>query len=101
MESFGWDVYRRFAISNPDNFVFSPFSVYAALGMVLLGADGETKRQLISGLHVSSPVHRGFKHYSLSFPRGEDNEGPVVSIANKLYHKQNFSCLRRYLRKVD
>ncbi|GFN92523.1 serine protease inhibitor a3k, partial [Plakobranchus ocellatus] len=38
MGSFGWNVYRRLAISNPDNFVFSPFSVYAALGMVLLGA---------------------------------------------------------------
>ncbi|KAK3777225.1 hypothetical protein RRG08_047845 [Elysia crispata] len=98
--AFSWDLYRRMASSNTDNFVFSPLSVYAAMGMLLLGSQGRTKTQLISGLNVSSPIHSGFSHYNLSLARDEDSVGPRFSIANKLYHKQDFSYLPRYQRKV-
>ena len=41
--AFSWDLYRRMASSNTDNFVFSPLSVYAAMGMLLLGSQGNPR----------------------------------------------------------
>lgn len=44
--SFGASLYKRLATGNHDNIIFSPFSVYTALTMTLLGAGGDTERQL-------------------------------------------------------
>lgn len=101
LSSFSWDMYRRMASANADNFVFSPFSVYAAMGMLLMGSQGPTRTQLISSMHVASPVHTAFLHYNASLPRGEEAEGPQFSIANKLYHRADFTYIPRYQRKVQ
>ncbi|RUS69381.1 hypothetical protein EGW08_022859, partial [Elysia chlorotica] len=100
MGVFSWDMYRRMASSNVDNFVFSPLSVYAAMGMLLMGTQGSSPSQLNAGLHVSSPIHSGFSHYNLSLP-AEDDLGPSFAIANRLYHRPDFSYLPRYQRKVQ
>jgi len=41
-------------VPTDQNFVFSPFSIHAAMSMVLFGARGETGQELISALHLSS-----------------------------------------------
>lgn len=44
--SFGTSLYKRLASGNHNNIVFSPLSVYTALTMTLLGAGGDTEREL-------------------------------------------------------
>ena len=47
--SFGVSLYRQLASRDNNNVIFSPFSVFSALSMTLLGTQGETKSQLKVG----------------------------------------------------
>ncbi|MHC4933301.1 MAG: serpin family protein [Planctomycetota bacterium] len=51
VNAFGWDLYGSFR-NAADNAVFSPYSISAALTMALLGARGETAREMMSVLHL-------------------------------------------------
>lgn len=49
---FGIQVFQQVARSKPlENVVFSPHGVASILGMLLPGTHGETRKQIVSGLH--------------------------------------------------
>ncbi|XP_043930526.1 protein Z-dependent protease inhibitor [Protopterus annectens] len=49
---FGYNLYRKIASKHDNNIVFSPFSVSTAFAWLSLGANGETKTQLLRGLNL-------------------------------------------------
>jgi len=60
--AFTWDAFRQVTGDSDDDNVFvSPFSMHAALSMVLAGAEGTTEAEMLDVLHVSdeSAHHAG------------------------------------------
>ncbi|XP_025080019.1 leukocyte elastase inhibitor-like [Pomacea canaliculata] len=90
--SFGASLYRQLTSGNLDNLIFSPFSVFVALTMTLLGADGITKRELMTVLSVGPQqgVHQTLHNAIASFQTGLD---PVTNltlrVANAVYYNQS------------
>ena len=55
--AFALDVYGQLRAA-PGNFMFSPLSLSAALAMATAGADGVTRDQMASTLHLDLPQYR-------------------------------------------
>ncbi|XP_025080023.1 serine protease inhibitor-like [Pomacea canaliculata] len=89
--SFGDSLYRQLTSGNLDNLIFSPFSVFVALAMTLLGADGVTKRELMTVLSVGPQqgVHHTLHNTIASFQTGLDPETNLtLRVANAVYYDQ-------------
>ncbi|NWY09002.1 ZPI inhibitor, partial [Aphelocoma coerulescens] len=50
--NFGFNLYRRIAMTHDKNIIISPLSVSALLGVCMLAAKGETYRQIVKGLNL-------------------------------------------------
>src|ERR1044071_9837604 len=49
----GLDVYRQFAAKEPDkNLIISPYSIQSALTLVYAGAEGVTRNEMSTALHL-------------------------------------------------
>jgi serpin B len=70
---------------NPDNVVFSPYSIESALAMVDTGAAGSTKTEIDHVLHTSSPttVAAGLQAIDSRLVGGA--KGPSLELANSLW----------------
>lgn len=75
---------------NTDNFVFSPFSVYNAMSMALMGAAGGTKREIYRGMGIPTGVHQALNLYNTSLAMA-GSENATLSMANAIYVKQGES----------
>ncbi|MGL4553737.1 MAG: serpin family protein [Gemmataceae bacterium] len=64
--SFGIDLYHRFRAETKGNLFFSPVSLVSALGLASVGAEGQTRKQMLSVLH---------------FPDRDDNEPFAAFVA--------------------
>lgn len=79
------------ALEKNGNVFMSPYSVSAALMLLLLGTDGETKTELETALKVQglseNAAHLGYSllHKSLTDKSGK---GLLVAIANRIFSKQ-------------
>jgi len=87
---------------NTDNFVFSPFSVYNAMSMALMGAGGGTKREIMSGMGTPRGVHQALNLYNTSLAMA-GSENATLSMANAMYVKQGESANlnRRFTTKMQ
>ncbi|XP_071120150.1 leukocyte elastase inhibitor-like [Mytilus edulis] len=78
------------ALDKEGNVFMSPYSVSAALMLLLLGTDGDTKTELESALNLQgqtgSSAHEGYNslHNKLCSKSGN---GVLVAIANRLFSK--------------
>jgi serpin B len=83
--NFASNLYQKIAEEkNNQNLIFSPFSIHTILGLVYLGAEGQTAREMVDGLQLTTPdkdVHSGLFKESLTVH--ENN--PSVATANKVY----------------
>ncbi|PVD18412.1 hypothetical protein C0Q70_20961 [Pomacea canaliculata] len=87
--SFGASLYRQLTSGNLDNLIFSPFSVFVALAMTLLGANGNSKRELMTVLSVGPQqcVHQTLHNAIASLPTGLDPETNLtLRVANAAYY---------------
>ncbi|XP_025080017.1 leukocyte elastase inhibitor-like isoform X1 [Pomacea canaliculata] len=87
--SFGASLYRQLTSGNLDNLIFSPFSVFVALTMTLLGAGGVTKRELMTVLSVGPQrgVHQTLQNAIASFQTGLDpGTNLTLRVANAVYY---------------
>ncbi|NXB28417.1 ZPI inhibitor, partial [Eulacestoma nigropectus] len=50
--NFGFNLYRRIAMTHDNNVIISPLSVSALMGVYMLAAKGETYRQIVKGLNL-------------------------------------------------
>lgn len=80
-----------------DEFI-SPFSVSAALLLLMLGTDGTTKRQMTSTIfkgHTPRDINIGYKTLADKLAT-KTNNGVILSLANKLFGSQIYTILDTY-----
>ncbi|XP_064083422.1 leukocyte elastase inhibitor A-like isoform X2 [Macrobrachium nipponense] len=92
---FGLDLYKQLTLEKPsENFIFSPYSIWAALVMVYFGAAGNTQAQLARGLRlVDKPsAHQLWKGLELLY-RQENNAKMSLDVASRAYFDESFALL--------
>ncbi|XP_061446438.1 serpin B3-like [Rhineura floridana] len=114
---FAIDVFNRVLTETPTgNIFFSPFSVSAALGMVDLGARGDTAKQMEKVLHFNEITGSGSSVNSCATEMKCDKPGGphiqfkallsainqhsknyTLSTANRLYGEEKYTFLPQYL----
>ncbi|XP_015919341.1 intracellular coagulation inhibitor 3 [Parasteatoda tepidariorum] len=89
-------------IDENDNFIISPLSISAALGMIYIGADGLTKTQISNALHFNllnpSDILEGFRTLFSSLEK--ENDIISLSLANSLFIQRGYHISQIYKRKV-
>ncbi|XP_076435359.1 ovalbumin-like isoform X2 [Babylonia areolata] len=101
--SFGVSLYRELASRADSNVIFSPFSVFTALSMTLLGTNGTTKAELRTVLaqRPRQGIHRALRAVIHSFPRPSPTTNVTLRMANALYYDdQRASLTSSFLRHM-
>ncbi|XP_051477919.1 protein Z-dependent protease inhibitor isoform X2 [Apus apus] len=72
--NFGFNLYRKIAMTHDNNVIISPLSVSALMTAYMVAAKGETHRQIVKGLNLHSLKDR-VDHYNLPalFKQLKDN----------------------------
>ncbi|XP_064235126.1 serpin B3-like isoform X2 [Aotus nancymaae] len=109
---FLFDLFQQFRKSK-NNIFYSPISITSALGMVLLGAKGNTAQQINKVLHFdqvtenttekaatyqvdkSGNVHQQFQKLLTELNKSTD--AYELKIANKLFGEKTYQFLKEYL----
>ncbi|KAL3309446.1 hypothetical protein Ciccas_012008 [Cichlidogyrus casuarinus] len=84
------------------NKVLGPASVYSALLLVLAGADGETRAELLNAMGIHSDagndaIHaKAFDLFLKDFNKNEA-DGPELVSANRVYVQKDFAINQTYL----
>nr|XP_012300400.1 serpin B3 isoform X3 [Aotus nancymaae] len=110
---FLFDLFQQFRKSKENNIFYSPISITSALGMVLLGAKGNTAQQINKVLHFdqvtenttekaatyqvdkSGNVHQQFQKLLTELNKSTD--AYELKIANKLFGEKTYQFLKEYL----
>lgn len=95
--AFSLELYSNEATSTEGNFMLSPASVSSVMAMLIAGADGETRDQILQTLHFSTDdevLHDGFSQLSKMW---NDAETVELNLANRLWPATNQSLLPEYL----
>ncbi|XP_056620253.1 leukocyte elastase inhibitor-like [Triplophysa dalaica] len=96
---FALDLYRALSASSSadGNMFFSPLSISAALGMVYLGARGDTAKEMAKVLSFNSvsDVHSHFE--SLTSAINNPSASYILRLANRLYGEKTFGFVHDYL----
>nr|XP_009688050.1 PREDICTED: protein Z-dependent protease inhibitor isoform X1 [Struthio camelus australis]XP_009688051.1 PREDICTED: protein Z-dependent protease inhibitor isoform X1 [Struthio camelus australis] len=61
--NFGFNLYRKIAMTHDKNVVFSPLSVSALMATYMFAAKGETHSQIVKGLNLHTLKDRENRHY--------------------------------------
>lgn len=102
--AFALDLYGRLA-ANDGNLFFSPHSVASALGMLYVGAGGETEREMAATLRL--PFDQSTAPYAFhALQRAFDSElagdpGYSLVVANRLWGQAGYNFRDEYLRVTD
>lgn len=87
------------ALDKGDNAFFSPYSVSAALMLLLLGTDGDAKVELETALKLQSgsdlKTHKGFNDLFKKL-MSRSGEGILISIANRIFSKEGVKLQTNY-----
>ncbi|NWI82714.1 ZPI inhibitor, partial [Dryoscopus gambensis] len=65
--NFGFNLYRKIAMTHDNNVIISPLSVSALMGVYMLAAKGETYRQIVKGLNLHTVKDRVDHEYLPAF----------------------------------
>lgn len=105
----GVDLYRQIS-TKPGNICISPYSINAALTMTLLGAEGETRREMARVLHWQETADAGAAFAALRAAlaetvtrteKGKDSSEPIVlAVANRLFLQEGFALRTQFLARV-
>lgn len=89
---FSSNLYQELAKSNNGDFVVCSLSLQLILGLLHIGARGETARQLAEGLHLPNNVSETLQIFGNTTPRVEKNiKHFVANIVNKVYVHDKFA----------
>lgn len=105
---FAFRFHRLFASDgekNEGNIVFSPVSLSMAVGMVYLGAQGNTSRQIEDTFKWNKTnginIHAGFRYLRKRLTSAKSkNKANQISIANRIWAAENFNILPRLKNKT-
>lgn len=96
ISDFSFSLYS--AVNKSGDEFISPFSVSAALLLLMLGTDGTTKRQMTSTIfrgQTPTDVNLGYKTLADKLAT-KTNNGVILSLANKLFGSQIYTILDTY-----
>jgi len=82
------------------NFIFSPMSIYTALGMTYVGARGPTENEMAKALQFSlqqSELHPAFHEVLDRFDNIHQWDGIDLSVANSLWPREGFRLTDTFL----
>jgi serpin B len=100
--AFAIDLYK--AIAKPgENLFFSPYSISIALAMTLVGARGETARQMKEVIHLpldGQVLHREFAALAARLKKAQQKGHVVMRSANALYPQDGYDLLPSFLETV-
>jgi serine protease inhibitor len=88
---FAFDLYQQVK-QQPGNFYFSPYSIVSGLGMLAIGAKGETANQLERTFHYSSALLLFIGDLNASLQKSSKN-GKQVFLANALWLDKSLPVL--------
>ncbi|XP_072880450.1 leukocyte elastase inhibitor-like [Hemitrygon akajei] len=95
--NFAFDLYTKLTEKKiNENVLMSPLSVSVALGMVYLGARGNTADQIAKVLHFDKEldVHAGFKELMANI--NEPTASYLLRLANRIYGEETFNILKEF-----
>lgn len=105
--AFSFDFYQKIAADPANagkNLFFSPYSIAAALSMIVEGAKGQTAAQLIAALHLpADPVllHDGAAGIRKKFAESSADQGFQLFTANGLWIDQVFSPAVAFIKSLE
>ncbi|XP_062925675.1 leukocyte elastase inhibitor-like [Mobula hypostoma] len=95
--NFAFDLYTKLKeTKNSENIFLSPMSVSVALGMVYLGARGNTADQIAKVLHFDKEydVHARFKELMANI--NEPAASYLLRLVNRIYGEETFNILKEF-----
>lgn len=103
MSGFCGNLYRALNkdVASNENLFFSPYSVHMCMSMIVHGAGGESRSQLLKALDLegtSADILADQK--KLSAALGECRDGVELNIANKLFPSGAFSIREAYTKQL-
>jgi len=104
VNALGWDLYHRQPTDR--NLFYSPYSVNQALGMLYLGARGETREQMRRVLHIDGP-DAGWQAASRALadalvPKATEKGTPfTLTSANAVFSQRGYAFLPDFLAGVS
>ena len=98
--AFAFSLYHRLSKENFKNMFISPYSISAALSMVLLGAEGNTATELIKGLGFSDTGSSKIVHnqqHELIKQLAKVKGVVTLESANKLFVEQSYQLTSKFV----
>lgn len=105
IDAFAADMYSELS-HEPGNFVFSPYSIVAALAMTRAGASGETARQMDAVLHAGvagdldaamNALDRALAQRPGTYPFGQGTVPLELATANQLWGQRGTEFGKEFL----
>ena len=96
--SFAIDLYKILQDTGKE-WIFSPCSIFQALGMAQAGARGETADQLARALHVENNpdrLHGGLGQAVAGIIADSKDEGYELSVVNAIWRQKNQSLRKKF-----
>jgi serpin B len=97
--AFALELYHRLD-EREGNLIFSPLSIYTALGMTYAGARGPTESEMAKALQFSLPqreLHPAFHEVLDRFDNIHQWDGIDLSVANSLWPREGFRLTDTFL----
>lgn len=87
-------------LANEENAVYSPVPLYLALGLVVNGAEGETKNEIINVLakYGVTADELNFYYKSLIQELTQNNKDTKLTISNSIWYDHVFNVNKHFLR---
>jgi serpin B len=103
-DDFGLDVFQRVIAARPDENAFlSPLSISIALGMVVNGAEGQTREAILDALRLSDmdmeAVNATYGELMRKLPALDPNV--TMEIANSTWYREGFPIKPTFLDVTD
>uniref|UniRef100_A0A6B2EHF1 Putative serine protease inhibitor 4 n=1 Tax=Phlebotomus kandelakii TaxID=1109342 RepID=A0A6B2EHF1_9DIPT len=92
---FAIQLYQQCVAEKGGNVIISPFSVQSALSLALMGATGETAREMSSTMGYADPDRNAIAENFASL-LSTYKDSPQLRIANKLYVQDKFHVKRQF-----
>ncbi|KAK4881756.1 hypothetical protein RN001_005075 [Aquatica leii] len=97
---FSIDVFKKLVKTEPGNALICPLSADIALAMSLMGARGETQRQLAAGTHLPPHPNKLKATFAEVIPKLESSDKYTFELANKIYVQNTFKIHQEYRQNV-
>jgi serpin B len=81
IQAFGSDLFTKIATSSGSNVCFSPYNIATCFIMLLEGADGNTRKQLMDAFKLPTNYQSQFKEHSKAIKNSES----TVKLSNSLW----------------